>query len=455
MFGSGPPFSTENTSQTTQEDPQNLRTLRAAPHRAFLKPEVSRRVPPQASTPASPAGRSSQNLVLDLRGLGSLQACLPFRPRDIELWMDRRLPLLLSPSVLGEATRTRASSDRSVLDHHHPQVRAWLDRGEGFTFHSLWRGKRGGRLYPYWMPVPPRRLCSSRRVLDGAPGKLLLSCLTKVTRRHLASPNGFDLVELDVRSCHAAIGAALSGDLTLASEVAIDIHELTGRRVQHHLRQGPGTLDWRGVGKSVNMVLLFGGGEAALRHRLAECFSLQVSSEWAGWFCRTWWETYPRLYEFRRRVEALVQQGQREGRGLVVVSPSGWRNVFDHWRLQGNHPVGERTDPANVWRTVFSSCFRTVEGDLMLALYRRLDVQGEHEARPALPLYDGGLFHLSSKAASADRASLLHAFRSAAMEVGVPTAHASITPTTTQEGPRGEAAVDHGKQPRPSPGSFS
>lgn len=98
---------------------------------------------------------------------------------------------------------------------------------------------------------------------------------------------------------------------------------------------------------------------------------------------------FPKLLTFRDHVRALVTAAQLQNVAMEVIAPSGRRSRFSAAELRGR--VGKGRDaprPEDVWRTIFSACFRAVEGDLLdqtVGRFRELAPSG----RVVLPLYDG------------------------------------------------------------------
>ena len=60
------------------------------------------------------------------------------------------------------------------------------------------------------------------------------------------------------------------------------------------------------------------------------------------------------------------------------------------WPMSLARPSGPAHCEGSPWRSVFSACFRAVEGDLLDVTFRRFNVDGAG-GQLVLPLYDGAL----------------------------------------------------------------
>lgn len=268
-------------------------------------------------------------------------------------------------------------------------LREHAERGAPFSFNALWHEKQGGRRYPYVLPSYTGALTISRRqysALRHLGPRLLLAAMRRDVRALLTIEEGWTLMEVDFRSCHAAIGVALSGDEQLAADVAGDIHQIVGDAVVPALDD---PAQRRELGKALNNRMLFGATPRALRD-LAAAWKLPVTDVaqyepiWTWW-----WRRYPRLGAFAASVTAAVGQAQLSNAALDVVAPSGRVSRFTAAEVRGQVERG-RTAPGidGAWRSILSACFRAVEGDLLDETLRRFHADSAG-GRPVLPLYDG------------------------------------------------------------------
>lgn len=140
-----------------------------------------------------------------------------------------------------------------------------------------------------------------------------------------------------------------------------------------------------------------------------------------------WWSRYPKLEAFRKYIQDQVTTAQIYGKPLVIVAPSGRISRFAPSEVAGRVAKGSRPAPGreNVWRSVFSACFRALEGDLLDATLRRFHASSGG-GRLVLPIYDGALVAAPSGAEEGVRRALLEAAEGAVVDVGVPKLRAIV-----------------------------
>jgi hypothetical protein len=298
-------------------------------------------------------------------------------------------------------------------------------RGDGFSFNGLHQEDQGGRLYPFVLPGYAGPLMVSKRQYEAAGKRcprLLLSAIRRDARALLGAPTGSTLVELDFRSCHAAIGLALSGDDRLATNLDGDIHQIIGDEVA---RNAPKERR-RDLGKALNLRMLFGATPMAVAELSAAMLGRPPRDETGETVWRAWWARYPRLGVFRDSVVALVREAQVGGLAIVIESPSGAESRFSRAEVMGRVGKGRAPPGAgNIWRTIFSAAFRAVEADLLNETVRRFVVENAG-GKLVLPMYDGLIAAAPKDGLAVVERALLKAAAGAVEAVGIPKLTAQI-----------------------------
>ena len=105
----------------------------------------------QAPLPPSAAGDGSPPSppAAWLKRLGRIPAV---KPAEVQEWWDDRVPLVLPPQA---GLILLQSWEREVGRGTSPMIdwlRSTCQGPSAFTFNALWKEKRGGRLYPYFLP---------------------------------------------------------------------------------------------------------------------------------------------------------------------------------------------------------------------------------------------------------------------------------------------------------------
>ncbi len=341
---------------------------------------------------------------------GTLQPVPTTTPAEVRAWFAERVPMVLpreAVRLLDQWDRElRSDAARSGLGGRPegpgrtpgealPLI-AWLREhavaGRPCTFNALHREPQGGRMYPYVLSDYVGPLTVSRTKYAEAKRRgprLMLSATRRDVRQLVTAPSGWSLVELDFRSCHAAIGVALCGDEQLARDVDVDVHQVIGDLA---FPDGPDAKTRRRFGKQLNNAMFFGMGVRGLAKLTQELLGRPPRDSTGEKAWCAWWGRYPALAAFRDEVQALVGRAQKLRADLSIVAPSGRVSRFHREELMGRSFSGAPARaPEDVWRTVFSALFRAVEGDLLDGTLRRLHSSGGR-GRPMLPLYDGGLF---------------------------------------------------------------
>lgn len=371
--------------------------------------------------------------------------CSPPRPlrvvpttADAEVcrWYEDRVPLVAPPSVLplldqwalaleGKAPRSfpgwRPEGPGRTPDDAVPLIALLRDhagRGEPFTFNSLYREKQGGRSYPFVIPEYKGPLTiTGRQYGKAGHGRSLLSAIRRDVRALLEAPDGWSLLELDFRTCHAAIGLALSGDEQLARDLDSDFHQVVGDLFVRL----PTKAEQRDAGKRINNAMFFGLTPVGLATLATELLGRPPADGTGVAVWTAWWSRYPKLEAFRKFAQDQVTTAQIYGKPLVIVAPSARISRFAPSEVAGRLAKGSRLAPGrdHVWRSVFSACFRAVEGDLLDATLRRFNAKSGG-GRLVLPIYDGALVAAPSGAEDALRKALLDAAEQAVVDVGLP-----------------------------------
>jgi len=302
-------------------------------------------------------------------------------------------------------------------------LRTCATSGEPFTFNALHKERQGGRNYPFFVPGYTGHVTISQNRYERA-GKSgprhLLAAMRRDVRAMLQAPAGWTLVEGDFASCHGAIGYALSGDVQLGADLALDFHQVTGDRLA---TEAVAAEKRRSLGKGVNISLLFGATPHRIREMVRTFLGELPNRAWAEGAWEQWWARYPQLAAFRDHVQALVRQAQAQNRALEVEAPSGRVSRFSASEVRGLVRKGSKKapGPSGTWRSIFSASFRAVEGDLMSrTLLHFHEGWGLHRGRPVLPIYDGLLVAAPEDCEELVWRGLKAAGGQAAQELGMP-----------------------------------
>ena len=372
------------------------------------------------------------------------------------IWADH-LPLFLTTAALpllddwAATNRARAQADDSSAPQPYRQsrhgpghtpaeaasligfLRAQAEADTPFSFNALWRERQGGRSYPFYIEDYAGPLTISKNAYEDA-GKAktrrLLAAIRRDVRGCMEPPVGYTLLSGDFRSCHAHIAAALTDDQQLAHDLESDFHQaigdqLVGSTVPPNRR--------RDFGKAFNNAMLFGVTPVGLQRNILEEFGKEVGLTWAKKQWAWWWRRYPALAAFRDEVIALVAQAQQSNMALELIAPSGRVSRFSAAEVMGQVAKGSgklAKGPSGVWRSVFSACFRAVEGDL---LDRTLAHWHEQEkliecGRLVMPLYDALYVAAESGTGGMVACALRAAAERAAEELGIPEMKLVVTP---------------------------
>ena len=414
-------------------DEGSVRSVRALRSR-LTRPhaEQDSNVAPTLSRTAAP--EAMMRIVLAERG--SLRRVPLTSAAEVRDWFADRVPMVLPPQAVElldawEAELRDAPSSipgwRPVGPGRRPEdalpmvtyLRECAVNGESFTFNAVPREKQGGRMYPtYFTAYPGPVTISDNKSAEAkrAGRSLLVSAIRRDVRALIEAPPGWSLIELDFRSCHAAIGVALTGDEQLAADVDADVHQVIGDLA---FGSEPDAKVRRAYGKELNNSMFYGRTVHGLA-RLTEDLLRRPPKDRTGeraW--NAWWSRYIDLAAFKNEIENLVKNAQTLGQHLEIVAPSGRVLKFSHQELMGRSFKGKPDKhPDEMWRSVFSAIFRAVEGDLLDGTLRHF-----HDAnaggRPVLPLYDGGLFAAPEGDEESVSAALEAAAAKAAADLGV------------------------------------
>ena len=378
----------------------------------------------------------------------NLQARLT-SPEEVRSWFVDRAPMVLPP----HAVPLLDAWGRQLRGEEPPSIVGWKPVGPGrspvdaapliawlrthaescepFTFNALYREPQGGRMYPFAIDGYDGPLTISRRQYEAAgkrKARRLLSAIRRDVRALLRAPVGWSLLELDFKSCHAAIGVALSGDEQLANDVHADAHQVVGDAIVPQLGDAAAR---RHAGKALNNRMLFGGASTAVRELAVEVFGSDSAIADAERVWTWWWSRYPRLAAFRDELREQVIDAQNAGDGLTIEAPSGRLSKFTPGEVAGRVVKGKQAarGPGGVWRSIMSACFRAVEGDLLDATLRHFH-DSKVGGQLVLPLYDGGLFACTWGSEGAVADALRDAGERAAKGLGLYGARAVVTART-------------------------
>lgn len=377
----------------------------------------------QAPLPPSAAGDGSPPSppAAWLKRLGRIPAV---KPAEVQEWWDDRVPLVLPPQA---GLILLQSWEREVGQGTSPMIdwlRSTCQGPSAFTFNALWKEKRGGRLYPYFLPGYEGPVTISKYAYQKSSqggSRLLLSSIRRDVRAALAAPPPWKLISADFTSCHGYISYALSGDVQLAKDLAAGFHETTGAWL---LSDEAGPTLRREVGKKMNNAMTFGLGVGGLQRVLAPVLGEAVPADWAEAAWTQWWERYPELREFRDSVAWGVTWAQSRSRRLAFNSPSGWPSSFTPSEVQGKIVHGrpdEAPGPEGAQRAVFSAIFRAVESDLLDQTVRHFhSIREHHGARLMLPLYDGLLVAAPYDSIDLSARALQTCAEAAGSDLGIP-----------------------------------
>ena len=357
-------------------------------------------------------------------------------PAEVREWFADRVPMMLPPDAVvlldewEDNLRAAQSSGRGWrLDQpgRRPEdalplvafLREHAVAGEAFTFNAVPREDQGGRMYPHYLSayqgpvtISDNKLTAARR--NGR--SLLLSSIRRDVRALMIAPAGWTLMELDFRSCHAAIGLALTGDEQLATDVDADVHQVIGDLA---FSGEPDPAARRSYGKELNNKMSFWFTIVGLAGLTEDLLGRPPADGTGEKAWRAWWGRYPSLEALRDEVQALVQKAQALGQHLEIVAPSGCVSKFDRRELMGRS-FKDTPDrhPDVMWKTVFSAVFRAVEGDLLDGTLRNFHADNAG-GRPVLPLFDGALVAAPSGNEEAVIRALDSAAARAAADLGV------------------------------------
>ncbi|MBW2256761.1 MAG: hypothetical protein JRI25_19500 [Deltaproteobacteria bacterium] len=350
-------------------------------------------------------------LVISLASQTPLQSVSACSPSEIGSWWSGRVPLFLGVDALPVLDRW----DAELLGSMPPSFPGWKPEGPGrtpfeaaplvaflrhhaqagtpFSFNALWREQQGGREYPFHIPGYAGKLTISKRAYNDAKthtSRLMLSAIRRDVRALLRLPPGWTLITGDFKSCHGYLAFGITGDPDLARDLAAGFHQVTGDWIVDHSVEKAKRRDF---GKLVNNSMLFGLSAYGLQRHVQEVFEHDPGIEWASWAWDAWWARYGSVRAFREEVQDVVRQAQLDRRGLVIVSPAGWKSTFYRAEVMGKVAKGSSKPskgPEGAWRTVFSAIFRAVEGDLLQRTLAHFHAdRARHGGQPVLPLYDG------------------------------------------------------------------
>ena len=313
----------------------------------------------------------------------------PF-PKDLPASLEPvalRLERAALPELDAWEARSRAEGRADTVAPLITHARAWTLNRTPIRFNALWRGKQGGRLYPYLLPGYSGGLLASRRHHDAAPVRLLLAALAKPVRAHLRTADGLELRAFDIRNAHGALAAAWSGDRNQAEWARGDMHARMGRALVDGPLSGvalPAGMTARDLGKLLNNPMVFGQTSEGYRRSLAG-WGLEIPLELAARIYRRWWASFPAFRAGRDRIYGAVEESRLEGRGFELMTPRGWRSRWSFGEVRGFVKGGRRKPLGSVQRSIFSAIFRGLEGDLIRSVCHQLD---RWRVRVALPVYD-------------------------------------------------------------------
>lgn len=337
--------------------------------------------------------------------LSTLRAVSSPTPEEVRGWFAERvevtLPSEAAPLLADWGAELRLGGEQDVGGWgpgRDPSERlnlvAFLEEklklGGTFTFNALWRERQGGRMYPFWIPKYSGSLTISQRKYEEAGNRgprHLLSAIRRDVRALLQPPPGWVLLEVDFRSCHPAIGLAVSGDPQLQRDLAGDIHQLIGDMLAARLDEPAAR---REFGKFVNNAMLFGLTPVGLGERARRALSPPPAHDLVVRVWNAWWDRYPQLRAFRDQLNESVRFANSLKEALEVIAPSGRVSRFSPAELGGRVTKGRGKGPGvdAVARSVFSACFRAIEADLLDQTIRSFRA-GSKSGRLVLPLYDG------------------------------------------------------------------
>lgn len=353
---------------------------------------------------------------------------------ELRGWWADRLPLMVPKSVLpGIAEwQTKIDAGRSETDPawrsdgpgRSPDEQAALIRvvrhcaesDEPLHLNALRYEDAGGRLMPFFLPTYSGDVLISKSSYAAAKPRHLLSSIRREgVREKLLAPEGWTLIELDYRSCHASLGVALSGDAQLAADVASEpgIHALSGELYWQAL---PGA-ERKAAGKRLNLEMLFGLSTNGLAATARDLLKREPRDPKRVW--DLWWSRYPALAGLRDAVQRMVEQAQFDSSAIEIVAPSGKVSRWSPSEVRGlvhrAHRAAPRPD--GVWRTVFSAAFRAVEGDLLSEVMRRFAARDV--GRLVLPMFDGLIVAVPAGREDAGGRALVEAGEGAARALGL------------------------------------
>jgi DNA polymerase-1 len=150
------------------------------------------------------------------------------------------------------------------------------------------------------------RLSSSGPNLQNIPSHGKHAPLVK---RQFVAPPGFVIVQFDYSQIELRLMAMYSKDSTMvrAYENKEDLHKLTASAA-YQIPFADVKKPQRSVAKTINFFLIFGGTPKSLKETLFTKASVVVSLKEAKVFHQRFFEQYPAVLEYHRRVERFVTQ---------------------------------------------------------------------------------------------------------------------------------------------------
>ena len=238
-------------------------------------------------------------------------------PRSTWNWNSQQ-DVLQALALAGLAANDSSDETLAGLDHPLPQLlrqyRVAQNRASTYGVEWLSHVADDGRVYPHWRQIG----AATGRMSCASPNMQQLP--RRDYRRCVVAPPGRVLVRADYSQIELRIAAKISGDEALleAFRRGDDLHEITARNV---LGTDNVTSTDRQLAKALNFGMIFGMSANGLRNYARSNYGVILSEPDAHRYRDSFFEAYPGLAAWHRRVRS---SGSMETRTLT-----GRRRLLD------------------------------------------------------------------------------------------------------------------------------
>jgi DNA polymerase-1 len=242
-------------------------------------------------------------------------------------------PDQVKQALLAAGCSVENTDDDTLARANHPfaeLVREYRDvRKRCTTYGRDWlkHVSLDGRVYAHWQQIG----ATSGRMACGSPN--LQNLPRGAYRRCFQAPPGRTLIKADYSQIELRIAAKISGDANMlaAYQAGEDLHTLTAQRV---LGMDSVSKEQRQLAKALNFGLLYGMGSRGFQRYAKAKYALDLSEDQANAYRMAFFNAYPGLADWHRRVK---QQHATETRTLAGRRCLLGKDAYDTFRL--NAPV--------------------------------------------------------------------------------------------------------------------